>query len=485
MTIENLTPSTPKARPVTTLDEIPTTRNAKRRKYGAVFACGFALLSDGYLASTASNVNSALAHLYGDIYENSAAVRNVPSILFAGTVLGMLSFGYIVDRYGRRVGLVSATLMLILFSILCAGSYGAHGAPSGTLVALTVWRFFLGVGIGAEYPAGSAACSESTQDLKPGHRHAIFVLATNSMINIGFCFGPLTAYILLLIFRDTRLEWVWRLTLAFGAIPPLSVLYFRLKMEDTTSMSKYSLTKSRTPYLLTFKRYYGKLFAISTVWFIYNFTTYSFNVFSINIIKFAAPESDIYDSWKWAVVLNCFYLPGTLLGSYLTDILGPRYCLILGISVQLVLGVIVGTLWTKIIPNFGLFLTVYGLFLIFGEIGVGNNIGLISSKFSSSPVRGRLYSICSSVGKIGAFVGSQLFPVIINSFGGPTSVKGQSAPFLVAAGLFSISIVLTVLLIPQLDQECIAREDRDFRQYLIANHYDVSNMGNTSARAST
>lgn len=71
----------------------------------------------------------------------------------------MLIFGWVSDHLSRKIGMIVATIILIIFSALAAGSYGAHGSIGGLLAALTAYRFLLGIGIGGEYPAGSVACS--------------------------------------------------------------------------------------------------------------------------------------------------------------------------------------------------------------------------------------------------------------------------------------------------------------------------------------
>ena len=58
----------------------------------------------------------------------------------------------------------------------------------------------------------------------------------------------LVPYILLQIFTEERLEWVWRLTLGLGAVFPISILYFRLQMQEPkrykeSSMSQIKFTK--------------------------------------------------------------------------------------------------------------------------------------------------------------------------------------------------------------------------------------------------
>lgn len=47
----------------------------------------------------------------------------------------------------------------------------------------------VGIGIGGEYPAGSVGCAEATGEVKSGWRHFIFIMFTNSLIDVGFVIG--------------------------------------------------------------------------------------------------------------------------------------------------------------------------------------------------------------------------------------------------------------------------------------------------------
>jgi hypothetical protein len=49
---------------------------------------------------------------------------------------------------------------------------------------------------------------------------------------------------------------------------------------------------------------------------------------------------------------------------------------------------------------------VYGIFLSFGELGPGNNLGLLASKSGPTAVRGQYYGVAAAIGKVGAFVGT-------------------------------------------------------------------------------
>ena len=57
----------------------------------------------------------------------------------------------------------------------------------------------VGIGVGAEYPCGSVAASEQSEDpnISKGAQHRWFALATNSMIDTGFviaAFVPLVLF---------------------------------------------------------------------------------------------------------------------------------------------------------------------------------------------------------------------------------------------------------------------------------------------------
>lgn len=151
-----------------------------------VIACGAGLFSDGYLNGVIGSVSTMLSTIYPDAYKGSPAEANVTAITFAGTVVGMLFFGWTSDHVSRKWSLFVSTIIVLLFAALGAGSYGAGGSPLGLFAALTAYRFFLGIGIGGEYPAGSVACAESTGELKEGTRNRWFILFTNCQIDFGF-----------------------------------------------------------------------------------------------------------------------------------------------------------------------------------------------------------------------------------------------------------------------------------------------------------
>ncbi len=247
--------------------EVPleATQKSRWQRIWPAMACGAGLFSDGYLQAVIGPVNTILSKLYPVSYAQSSAAQNVSSIAFAGTVVGQLVFGYTSDHYSRKWSLLVSTVILSVFAALGAGAYGANGSPQGLFAALTAFRFLLGIGIGGEYPAGSVACAEATGELKEGSRNRWFCLFTNTQIDLGFVIGTLIPMIITAA-RPDDLGLVWRLSLGLGVIPPLSLLYLRLKLKEPESVSREAFRHGKTPYWLAIKYYWPRLVLVMMIW---------------------------------------------------------------------------------------------------------------------------------------------------------------------------------------------------------------------------
>ncbi|PCH42143.1 MFS Git1p-like glycerophosphoinositol and glycerophosphocholine permease [Wolfiporia cocos MD-104 SS10] len=446
-----------------------------------IFACGTALFSDGYANNVIGSVNTVLTRIYG---ENEIDKHNysktLSSVAFAGTIVGMLVFGYLSDKLGRKFGMMLATGIVAVFSGLSAASSGAHHSIGGMLAMLSAMRFLLGIGVGAEYPCGSVAASEQSEEpgISKNAQHRWFALATNSMIDIGFVIGAFVPLVLYWIFGEHHLRAVWRLSLGLGVIPAVAVFIWRLRMEEPTRYKKDSMARVHTPYLLIIRRYWGSLTAICLTWFIYDFITYPFGIYSSIVVdNITGGSSALSVVFGWSVVINLFYIPGTIGGAFVVDYLGPKYTMILGLMCQAVIGFIMSGLYKTLTEHVAAFAVVYGIFLSFGELGPGNCLGMLAAKTGPTAVRGKFYGIAAAIGKVGAFVGTWVFPDIIADFGGASTTKGNTGPFWIGSGLAVLSALITLFFIKPLSHDGMAEEDRKFREYLEAHGYDTSQMG--------
>ena len=450
-----------------------------------IFTCGAGLFSDGYINSSIGAVSTCLAQIYGKQYSNSSAIQNVSSIAFAGIVLGQLSFGYLADHYSRKLAMLLGNLILIVFSILVAGAWGAGTTSTkagGLFTAITAYRFFLGIGIGSEYPSGSTAAAEACALLPAKKRNRWFIWFTNLMLNWGGLFAAIVPLVLVCIFGEHSLQWVWRLTLGLGAIPPLSLFILRLKFKESKSFTTSRFNKVM-PYKLVFKFYWFRTTIISIIWFLFNFSSYAFGIYSSLIIKNLlgknkpGAKASLKESFSWNVLFTFFYIPGGYLGAVFADYIGPRLTIGLGLLAQAFVGIGMTCGFVTLEKHIAAFTVIFGIFTSLGDFSTGDNIGLIAAKSYATPVRGTLYSISAASGKIGAFVGTYVFPQIIKNAGGSNTTNGMRAPFWVATALCMFSGFLALLFLPELDPDAIVEEDRKFHEYLESSGYDMSTLG--------
>lgn len=454
------------------LDAIP---KGRWERSWPIIACGAGLFSDGYLNGVIGSVDTMLYRLYPKTYKSSPALRNVSSLVFVGEVVGMLIFGLTSDYWSRKWSLFTSTIILIIFAALGAGAYGAHGSPSGMFAALTAYRFLLGIGIGGEYPAGSVAASESTGELKEGHRNRWFIFFTDFIIDFGFVVAAFVPLVLVLIFGEHHLHAPWRIALGLGVIPPLSLLWLRYKLREPEEYTRNKM--KRIPYGLVIKFHWKNLLIVSAVWFIYDFSVFAFNTYSsIWLDTILGNNAPLWKNFGWNVVVNLFYLPGSFAGAFISDWIGPRLCLVVGMSAQAIVGFIMSGCyqWLSLPKNVAGFVVVYGIFLSLGELGPGDNIGLLAAKTSATPVRGQYYAIAAALGKVGAFVGTYVFPLLMNN---PNPIRAGQDPFFVASALCIFASLIVWFGLPHIGQDTITREDERFRAYLEEHGYDISQMG--------
>ena len=428
-------------------------------------------MSDGYQVGVLSLVNVCFTNLYGDQFTSAIATR-ISNSLFVGCIIGQIGFGFVCDRVGRKVGLMMTTFLVIIGAALCAGSYGHNGSIEGMFWALTIYRGILGVGVGGEYPCSSASASEAADEVMPGRRGMLFVLVTNFVIDSGFVLSAL--FPLILGAAGCSYEVIWRTSFAFGVLPPLSVLYFRFKM-DNSQIYQQNAMKKNVPYLLIIKRYWKYLLGTGGSWFFYNFISYPFGIFSGTILDQAlGTNATFVQTAEWMLLLNFFYLPGSISGALAADRIGRKKTMTLGFLAQGVLGIFMGCFYKDLLNKFPLFVVLYGVFMMMGEFGPGDMLGLVSAEIYPTAIRGTAYGWSAAIGKFGAFCGTSAFKPAIANFGHGDTVLGQGRVFILGSSLALLGSIFTWFLIPDYSKKALGEEDEDFKQYLAANGFDVS-----------
>src|SRR5215217_4199988 len=191
------------------LDRLPFTREHGRLVVGS--GLGWAL--DAMDVGLISFVMAALA-VQWDL--SSTQLSWIGSIGFAGMALGATLGGLLADRFGRRQ--VFATTLLIF------GLATGAAALSWSIGALLVFRFLIGLGLGAELPVASTLVSE----FAPARVRGRVVVLLEAFWAVGWTLSALIGY-----FVVPRSDDGWRWALALGALPALYAVVVRRRLPES------------------------------------------------------------------------------------------------------------------------------------------------------------------------------------------------------------------------------------------------------------
>ena len=145
---------------------------------------------------------------------SAAEIGALASFYLSGAVLGALVFGWLTDRYGRRL-FFFVTLATYLFGVLLS-------AFAWDFSSFAVFRFITGAGIGGEY----AAINSAIDELIPARLRGRIDIFINGSYWIGAALGS-GATVLLLDPAIFSVNIGWRLGFGIGAVLGLGILLVR------------------------------------------------------------------------------------------------------------------------------------------------------------------------------------------------------------------------------------------------------------------
>ncbi len=194
------------------LNEAPRSKFHRR----TVLVSGVGFFTDAYdlfVISTVATIVATQWHL------STLQTSWVTGSAILGAFFGAVVFGRIADVLGRKVVYLSVAVIMMVGAIASAVAPG--------FIWLVIARFVLGVGIGGDYPVSAVLMSEYSNRRDRGR----LVGMVFSMQALGLVVGPLVG--LALLSSGISNDMVWRLMLAFGAIPAAGVIYLRSKMPES------------------------------------------------------------------------------------------------------------------------------------------------------------------------------------------------------------------------------------------------------------
>jgi MFS family permease len=343
---------------------------------------------------------------------------------------------------------------------MIAGALGS--ALSQSFWVLIAFRFVLGFGVGGDYPVSAVMVSEYANRKDRGKLVGM-VFGTQAL---GLIVGPLIA--LALLGSGASDDVTWRILLALGAVPAAAVIYLRCRMPESpryqiqvqgraeqaaSRMSAFTggqvngngngagapRDEMGLRSFLTTRRWLITLAGTAGTWFLLDYAYYGNTISTPQILGLISPHASTMT--KITLQLAIFAVaavPGYVLAIATLDRIGHRRLQLTGFAIMalcfLVIAAVPG-MTTMVVP----FLLVYGVSYFFTEFGPNMTTFVIPSELYPVSMRATGHGISAGVGKLGAFIGVFLFPLLQTSLG----LRGT---LLLTAGVAVLGFALTLVL---------------------------------------
>jgi PHS family inorganic phosphate transporter-like MFS transporter len=396
----------------------------------AVLASGMGFFTDAYDLFVIG-VASALITKDWDLSPGHLALLNSTMLLAA--FFGAFVFGRFADVIGRK------HVYWLVAAITIVGALGSAFSPS--FWVLIAFRFVLGFGVGGDYPVSAVMVSEYANRKDRGKLVGM-VFGTQAL---GLIIGPLVA--LALLGGGLGDDTVWRILLGLGAVPAAAVIYLRTRMPESPRyrIQVRDQAKQQTGQqiglraFLTNRRWLIMLAGTAGTWFLLDYAYYGNTISTPQILSLISPTASTMT--KIALQLAIFVVaavPGYVLAIARLDRIGHRRLQLLGFAVMglcfLIIAAIPG-MTTMVVP----FLLVYGVSYFFTEFGPNMTTFVMPSELYPVEMRATGHGISAGIGKLGAFIGVFLFPLLNDWFG----LRGT---LMLTAGVAACGFALTLVL---------------------------------------
>ncbi|MGC8704942.1 MAG: MFS transporter [Athalassotoga sp.] len=399
-----------------------------RHHFKAMFVSGMGFFTDAYDLFI---IGIAIA-LIAPIWKlNSAQIGFLGSISLISALIGSVIFGRIADRFGRK------TVYGVEAMIMAVGALLSAISPDFTWLLIS--RFLLGVGIGGDYPVSAVIMSEYSNKKDRGK----LVGLVFSMQAVGLITGPLVALALLGLNITPDLS--WRIMLGIGAIPALMVIYLRRKIPESprytaqvlgdrkkaledvgkfmnkrVESDKSSNVEKKRSSLIDFftnKNLMITLFGTAGSWFLMDYAYYGNTISTPLVLNSISSSMSLETKTLYTLLIFvAFALPGYILSIALIDKIGRKTIQLIGFAVMGISFLLIG-IFPEIERQIWLFFAIYGISYFFTEFGPNTTTFILPSELFPTEYRTTGHGISAGIGKVGAFVGTLLFPIIMAAIG--------------------------------------------------------------------
>ncbi|KAJ9139796.1 hypothetical protein P3X46_030495 [Hevea brasiliensis] len=430
----------------------------------AIVIAGMGFFTDAYDLFCISTVSKLLGRLYyfdpttGKTGQLPTIVNNmVVGVALVGTLSGQLVFGWLGDKLGRKKVYGITLILMVTCAIFSGISFGS--TAKSVIGCLCFFRFWLGFGIGGDYPLSATIMCEYANKKTRG----AFIAAVFAMQGVGIIFAGLVSMILSKIFlgrfpaksfdeepilsTPPQADFLWRIVLMVGAFPAALTYHWRMKMPETgrytalvqgnakqaamdmgrvleieieEEQDKVLQFKAANEYPLLSNEFYKRhgvhLIGTMSTWFLLDIAFYSQNLTqkdiypAMGLVKQANEVNAIEEVFENSRAMFIVALFGTFPGYWFTVVfienLGRFTIQLLGFFMMSVFMLVMGIKYEYLKDHKWLFALLYGLTFFFANFGPNSTTFVFPAELFPTRVRSTCHALSAAAGKAGAMIGA-------------------------------------------------------------------------------
>ncbi|PWR70717.1 MFS transporter [Methanospirillum stamsii] len=436
----------------------------KHQKIWALSSMG--ILLDGFDLFVLSVALPLIIYYFGATPIQAGLIGAAATIgAIAGSVIG----GHLTDKYGRKKIFLLDLGLFIIAAILCGMAW--------SIESLILFRFLLGIGVGADYPI----CASYVSEFMPKKIRGRMLIGAFSFQAVGIFLAAAIGLAILYIYPD---ELSWRFMLLVGAIPATFILVARRDIPESARwhikrgesgqavriicrtlhdlpqtlkdcISQFRLLQkspfetsepSHIPYSTLFSKSMRKKTLLVTVpWFLMDVVFYGIGLFTPILLAAMAFEGDgtnfIADdilATEGTAFLDIFLIIGFILNIILIERLGRMKLQIYGFA-----GMAAGLCLLIIGSMYGsslifLLFTGFAVYNLLMNMGPNATTFILPAELFPTHIRATAHGFAAGIAKSGAALGIILVPVLKEMY-------GITVTLLVMLILVLIALMVTVM----------------------------------------
>ncbi|GAO99377.1 MFS transporter [Fructobacillus ficulneus] len=368
-------------------------------------------------------VSLTLSSMIAAFHISNFAGGLVATIYTFGSLLGGLVFGMVADRIGRAKVFVW-TLFIVAFATV--GMFFANNIET-----VYLFRFIVGIGIGAEYGTGVALVAESFSGKEMGRLMAL--------IQVGCEAGSATAALIAAVIIPVL---GWHAVFLFGLLPVVFAFLIRIHLRDSSSFAEQKQRRAerkesaseRLPIIAVFKT---PQLALQTVGLSLMMMVQAGGYYGLMNWLPKILQKKLGISTSSSLLWMIATLFGISVGMYVFGILFDKLGARKSFGIYLLVGA--ASVYALLFARDGLTLLLTLVFVGFFTSGTYGGFGVVTSRLYGTEARATANSVVSSVGKVlGGF-----FPTIIGLMMDKTSL---SVVMMFFSGIYLFSFVVMLLM---------------------------------------